>query len=158
MRHQFSPKSGFFMMQTLVLCILLLLFGSEACLAQQANILLRTDDYEPASTNIPKEKPSQINTLRQARFRLYTKNAQSIRVSLRKTVLTKGDDRFRACDTSLLDQGFHYYTINIVDMEAANPASKTFSSQQPCRGALKYRQNIWTSINPKISLMAMTPT
>lgn len=82
------------MMQTLVLCILLLLFSSEACLAQQANILLMTDDFVPAPTNIPNEKLSQVNTLRQARFRLSIYNAQSKRVSLGKTMLTKGDDTY----------------------------------------------------------------
>jgi enterochelin esterase family protein len=61
------------------------------------------------------------------RFQLTAPQAQSVRVSLGGgTVLTKGADGMWVGVTPPLDEGFHYYTLNINGAEVPDPNSRYF--------------------------------
>src|SRR5262249_35376575 len=69
----------------------------------------------------------QVNSERRARFRIVAPQAQSVRVSLfRGTSLTKGEDGAWIVTTRPLDEGFHYYTINVDGADVPDPGSKFF--------------------------------
>ena len=85
------------------------------------------EDFKPASSNQGGKEYPQVNSERRARFRIVAPQAQSVRVSLfRGTPLTKGEDGAWTVTTRPLDEGFHYYTINIDGADVPDPGSKFF--------------------------------
>jgi enterochelin esterase-like enzyme len=85
------------------------------------------EDFKPASSNQGGKEYPQVNSERRARFRIVAPQAQSVRVSLfRGTPLTKGEDGAWTVTTRSLDEGFHYYTINIDGADVPDPGSKFF--------------------------------
>ena len=86
-----------------------------------------SEDFKPASSNQGGKEYPQVNSERRARFRIVAPQAQSVRVSLcRGTPLTKGEDGAWIVTTRPLDEGFHYYTINIDGADVPDPGSKFF--------------------------------
>jgi enterochelin esterase family protein len=85
------------------------------------------EDFKPASSNQPGKQYPQVNSERQARFRIVAPQAQSMHVSLNGGMpLTKGEDGAWVGTTRPLDEGFHYYTINIDGADVPDPGSKIF--------------------------------
>jgi enterochelin esterase-like enzyme len=114
------------MRRDLVAWVMVLVLWSQACWAHQPASPVEPNDFKPASTNVPGSQYPQVNSARQVMFRIYAPDAQSVRVSLGNTALTKGDDGFWTGVTKPLDPGFHYYTINIDGVSVADPASESF--------------------------------
>ena len=85
------------------------------------------EDFKPAPSNQNGKQYPQVNSERRARFRIVAPQAQSVRVSLGGgTPLTKGEDGAWVVTTRPLDEGFHYYTINIDGADVPDPGSRFF--------------------------------
>ncbi len=122
-------------MKTKLLIIALLFYTWPALLlAQEATTESVTppkestsvDDWKPATTNQKGKEYPQVNSERKARFRIVAPDAKSISVSLGKLALTKGEDGVWTGETSPLDEGFHYYSLNIDGAEVPDPNSRYF--------------------------------
>lgn len=107
----------------LLLSIVLLLSGQFA-LAQEPQPV---DDWKPASTNQEGKEYPQVNSEGRIKFRVVAPEAKSVGVSFRdSSVFTKGEDGAWTGYTRPLDEGFHYYTINIDGAEVPDPNSRYF--------------------------------
>lgn len=85
------------------------------------------DDWKPASSNQPGKEYPKVNSEGRVKFRIVATNAQSVGVSFRdSSAFTKGDDGAWYGHTRPLDEGFHYYTINIDGAEVPDPNSRMF--------------------------------
>jgi len=85
------------------------------------------EDFKPATSNQSGRQFPQVNSERRARFRVVAPQAQSVTVSLSgNTPLTKGEDGAWIGTTPPLDEGFHYYTINIDGATVPDPGSLFF--------------------------------
>ncbi len=85
------------------------------------------EDFKPASSNQPGKQYPQVNSERRARFRIVAPKAQSVRVpEWGGITLTKGEDGAWVGTTRPLDEGFHYYRINIDGADVPDPGSKFF--------------------------------
>jgi enterochelin esterase family protein len=84
-------------------------------------------NFKPAASNQQGKQYPQVNSERRVRFRLMAPQAQSVRVSLGGgTQLTRAEDGAWVGVTRPLDEGFHYYTINIDGAEVPDPNSRYF--------------------------------
>ena len=107
----------------LFLALASLLLG-QPCPAQDGP---PTDDWKPASSNQPGKEYPQVNSEGRVRFRIVAPQAQSVTVSFRdSSTFTKGEDGAWVGYTRPLDEGFHYYTINIDGAEVPDPGSMFF--------------------------------
>jgi enterochelin esterase-like enzyme len=105
------------------------------CFAQtnQATIL---EDFKPSSLNQPFQQYPQVNSQGYARFRIYAPTADSVRVSLGLggqggTKLTKVDSGYFIGTTAgPLDEGFHYYRINVDGGTFNDPGTGFFYGSQ----------------------------
>jgi enterochelin esterase family protein len=85
------------------------------------------EDFQPARSNQPGRQYPQVNSERRARFRIVAPQAQSVRVpEWGGITLTKGEDGAWVGTTRPLDEGFHYYRINIDGAEVPDPGSMFF--------------------------------
>ena len=85
------------------------------------------EDFKPASSNQGGKEYPQVNSERRARFRIVAPQAQSVRVpEWGGITLTKGEDGAWVGTTRPLDEGFHYYRINIDGADVPDPGSKFF--------------------------------
>ncbi len=85
------------------------------------------EDFKPASSNQPGRQYPQVNSERRARFRIVAPQAQSVRVpEWGGITLTKADDGAWVGTTRPLDEGFHYYRINIDGADVPDPGSKFY--------------------------------
>lgn len=85
------------------------------------------EDFKPASSNQGGKEYPQVNSERRARFRIVAPQAQSVRVPEWGGIsLTKGEDGAWVATTRPLDEGFHYYRINIDGADVPDPGSKSF--------------------------------
>src|SRR4051794_23791319 len=85
------------------------------------------EDFKPASSNQGGKEYPQVNSERRARFRIVAPQAQSVRVSEWGGItLTKGEDGAWVGTTRPLDEGFHYYRINLDGAEVSDPGSKFY--------------------------------
>lgn len=85
------------------------------------------DDWKPASSNQPGKEYPKVNSEGRVKFRIVATNAQSVGVSFRDgSAFTRGDDGAWYGHTRPLDEGFHYYTINIDGAEVPDPNSRMF--------------------------------
>ena len=82
------------------------------------------DDFKSCSTNAVGQQYPQVNSARQVRFRINAPNVTSIRVL--GTNLTKDADGVFTGITGPQDPGFHYYTLTIDGVNAADPNSETY--------------------------------
>jgi enterochelin esterase-like enzyme len=86
-----------------------------------------SDDWKPASSNQPGQEFPQVNSEGRVKFRIVAPQAQQVTVSFRdSSEFTKGEDGAWVGHTRPLDQGFHYYTINIDGAEVPDPGSLVF--------------------------------
>jgi enterochelin esterase family protein len=85
------------------------------------------EDFKPAASNQPGKQYPQVNSERRARFRIVAPKATSVRVpEWGGITLTKGEDGAWVGTTRPLDEGFHYYRINIDGADVPDPGSKFF--------------------------------
>jgi enterochelin esterase-like enzyme len=83
------------------------------------------EDFKPATSNQPGKQYPQVNSEGRARFRIVAPQAQGVRVpEWGGITLTKGDDGAWVGTTRPLDEGFHYYRINIDGADVPDPGSK----------------------------------
>jgi enterochelin esterase-like enzyme len=85
------------------------------------------EDFRPAPSNQSGRQYPQVNSEGRARFRIVAPQAQSVSVSFgRGTPLAKGADGAWVVTTRPLDEGFHYYSINIDGADVPDPGSMFF--------------------------------
>lgn len=90
------------------------------------------EDFKPSSLNQPGQEYPQVNSQGYARFKIIAPAADSVRVSLGLggrggTKLTKGDDGFWTGTTAgPMDEGFHYYNVNIDGGKFNDPGTLNF--------------------------------
>lgn len=114
------------MRQILLFFVLMAMLVSGTCLAQvnQSEVV---EDFKPSSLNQPNQQYPQVNSERRARFRIVAPQAQSVTVGLGgRTVLTKDENGVWTGISRPLDEGFHYYMINIDGAEVPDPGTKYF--------------------------------
>ena len=112
---------------------LMLLLSGQLALAQppqppgKPDQAAPVEDFKPASSNQLGKQYPQVNSEGRARFRVVAPQAQSLKVpEWGGIALTKGEDGAWVGTTRPLDEGFHYYRINIDGAEVADPGSKFF--------------------------------
>src|SRR5688572_28145617 len=82
------------------------------------------NDWKPAPSNQTGEEYPQVNSEGRVKFRIVAPKAQSVGVSFRdSSPFTKGDDGAWIGYTRPLDEGFHYYMINIDGADVPDPNS-----------------------------------
>jgi len=85
------------------------------------------DDWKPATSNQRGKLYPQVNSEGRVKFRIVAPEARSVTVSFRdSSPFTKGEDGAWTGYTRPLDEGFHYYTINIDGAEVPDPNSQFF--------------------------------
>jgi enterochelin esterase-like enzyme len=85
------------------------------------------EDFKPATSNQDGRPYPQVNSQRRARFQIRAPQAQSVTVSLGgNTPLIKDASGVWTGTTVPLDEGFHYYTINIDGASVPDPGSLFF--------------------------------
>jgi len=85
------------------------------------------DDWEAAPSNQAGKQYPQVNSEGRVKFRIVAPKAQSVGVSFRdSSTFTKDEDGAWTGYTRPLDEGFHYYTINIDGAEVPDPNSLFF--------------------------------
>jgi alpha-L-arabinofuranosidase len=85
------------------------------------------EDFKPSSLNQPGKQYPQVNSEGRARFRIVAPQAQSVRIGLGgKTPLTKSEEGAWVGTTRPLDEGFHYYSVNIDGADVPDPGSMYF--------------------------------
>ncbi len=85
------------------------------------------EDFRPAPSNQPGKQYPQVNSERRARFRIVAPEAKSVRVpEWGGVTLTRGEDGAWVGTTRPLDEGFHYYRINIDGADVPDPGSRFF--------------------------------
>jgi alpha-N-arabinofuranosidase len=121
-------------MKTALMCLASLpLLAGQLALAQPGPPQTTPDelgppveDFQPSSLNQPGQQYPQVNSERRVRFRIVAPQAQSVGVSFRGTVLTKGEDGAWAGTTRPLDEGFHYYHLTIDGGTFNDPGTLNF--------------------------------
>jgi enterochelin esterase-like enzyme len=110
-------------------CILSILavtsiLSSQVC---QAETQPPVEDWKPAPSNQEGKQYPQVNSEGRVKFRIVAPKAQSVGVSFRdSSPFTKGEDGAWTGYTRPLDEGFHYYTINIDGADVPDPNSHYF--------------------------------
>jgi len=79
------------------------------------------DDWKPATSNQQGKQYPAVNSESRVRYRIAAPQAQSVRVG--GTALTKADGGVWTGISRPMDEGFHYYTINIDGAEVPDPNS-----------------------------------
>jgi enterochelin esterase family protein len=114
--------------------VLLPLLAGQIALAQDTKTQAAPDqaapaaeDFKPASSNQGGKEWPKVNSERRARFRIVAPQAQSVKVpEWGGVTLTKGEDGAWVGTTRPLDEGFHYYRVNIDGAEVPDPGSKSY--------------------------------
>jgi len=112
--------------------ILIITLFSGICYAQTAPL----EDFKPSVLNQPFQQYPQVNSQGYARFRIYAPSADSVRVSLGLggqggTKLTKADSGYFIGTTAgPMDEGFHYYHVNIDGGTFNDPGTGNFYGSQ----------------------------
>src|SRR5689334_22939433 len=85
------------------------------------------DDFKPATSNQAGRQWPQVNSERRIRFRVVAPDAKSVKVpEWGGITLTKGEDGAWYGTSRPIDEGFHYYCINIDGADVPDPGSKMF--------------------------------
>jgi enterochelin esterase-like enzyme len=111
---------------------IMLLSGMGYTQAQTAPL----EDFKPSSFNQPFQQYPQVNSQGYARFRIHAPNADSVRVSLGLggqggTKLIKADSGYFIGTTAgPMDEGFHYYRVNIDGATVNDPGTGFFYGSQ----------------------------
>lgn len=110
---------------------LLTLLPLLACQPGFAQTNAPVDDWKPASSNQPGKEYPKVNSEGRVKFRIVAPKAQSVGVSFRdSSPFTKGEDGAWYGHTRPLDEGFHYYTLNLDGAEVPDPNSLMFFGAQ----------------------------
>lgn len=94
------------------------------------------EDFKPSPFNQPFQSYPQVNSQGYARFRIYAPNADSVRVSLGLggqggTKLQKADSSYFIGTTAgPMDEGFHYYRVNVDGATFNDPGTGFFYGSQ----------------------------
>lgn len=94
------------------------------------------EDFKPSSFNQPFQQYPMVNSQGYARFRIHAPNADSVRVSLGLggqggTKLVKADSGYFIGTTAgPMDEGFHYYRVNIDGATVNDPGTGFFYGSQ----------------------------
>jgi enterochelin esterase-like enzyme len=94
------------------------------------------EDFKPSSFNQPFQAYPQVNSQGYVRFRIYAPNADSVRVSLGLggqggTKLMKADSGYFIGTTAgPMDEGFHYYRVNVDGATFNDPGTGFFYGSQ----------------------------
>jgi enterochelin esterase-like enzyme len=100
------------------------ILSSQLCLAQDK---APADDWKPAPSNQAGKEYPQVNSEGRVKFRIVAPKAQSVGVSFRdSSAFTKSEDGAWTGYTRPLDEGFHYYMINIDGADVPDPNSHYF--------------------------------
>lgn len=100
------------------------IFTGQLCLGQDKSPV---DDWKPAPSNQAGKQYPQVNSEGRVKFRIMAPKAESVGVSFRdSSAFTKGEDGAWTGYTRPLDEGFHYYTINIDGADVPDPNSHYF--------------------------------
>jgi enterochelin esterase-like enzyme len=84
-------------------------------------------DWKSAPSNQGGKEYPQVNSEGRVKFRIVAPKAQSVGVSFKgSSLFTKGEDGAWTGYTRPLDEGFHYYMLNIDGAEVPDPNSKFF--------------------------------
>jgi enterochelin esterase-like enzyme len=111
---------------------IMLLSGVGYTQAQTAPL----EDFKPSAFNQPFQQYPQVNSQGYARFRIHAPNADSVRVSLGLggqggTKLIKADSGYFIGTTAgPMDEGFHYYRVNIDGATVNDPGTGFFYGSQ----------------------------
>jgi len=85
------------------------------------------NDWKPAPSNQAGKQYPQVNSEGRVKFRIIAPKAQSVGVSFRdSSTFTKDEDGAWTGYTRPLDEGFHYYMLNIDGAEVPDPNSHYF--------------------------------
>lgn len=90
------------------------------------------EDFKPSVLNQSGQAYPQVNSQGYARFKILAPKADSVKVSLGLggrggTILTKGDDGFFTGTTEgPMDEGFHYYNVNVDGGKFNDPGAMNF--------------------------------
>jgi enterochelin esterase-like enzyme len=96
------------------------ILSGQLCLSQDAPP--PADDWKPAPSNQAGKQYPQVNSEGRVKFRVLAPKAQSVGVSFRdSSPFTKGEDGAWTGYSRPLDEGFHYYTINIDGADVPDP-------------------------------------
>lgn len=115
-------------MKTIVIALLTMICS----LARAQDNSSIKDDFKPSTLNQPGQEYPQVNSQGYARFRIHAPAADSVRVSLGLggrggTKLTKAEDGFWVGTTAgPMDEGFHYYNVNIDGGKFNDPGTLNF--------------------------------
>lgn len=110
----------------LSLPVLASILSVQLCLAQTTN-QPPVDDWKPAPSNQQGKQYPQYNSEGRVKFRIVAPEAKSVGVSFRdSSPFAKGEDGAWYGHTRPLDEGFHYYTINIDGADVPDPNSMFF--------------------------------
>ena len=107
------------------------LLTSSLSFSQSSQSDIKTD-FKPSVLNQPGQEYPQVNSQGYARFKIHAPAADSVRVSLGLggkggTRLTKVEDGFWMGTTAgPLDEGFHYYNVNIDGGKFNDPGALNF--------------------------------
>ena len=111
-------------MKTKLFLLAFVMLSNDPCTAQDN---APADDWKPAPSNQAGKEYPQVNSEGRVKFRIIAPKAQSVGVSFKdSSAFTKGEDGAWTGYTRPLDEGFHYYTINIDGAEVPDPNSKFF--------------------------------
>ncbi len=84
------------------------------------------EDFKPSTLNQANQQYPQVNSERRARFRIVAPQAQSVTVNIGRTQLTKDESGAWVGTSQPLDEGFHYYRLNIDGATANDNGTLTF--------------------------------
>ena len=104
------------MKNTLRKIAILTALSSSICFAQTTSVV---EDFKPSTFNQPGQEYPQVNSQGYARFKIVAPAADSVRVSLGLggkggTKLKKADDgTWMGTTEGPMDEGLHYYNVNI---------------------------------------------
>lgn len=111
-------------------------FISSVSYAQPTTPPTVVEDFKPSPLNQPFQLYPMVNSQGYARFRIHAPNADSVRVSLGLggqggTKLTKADSGYFIGTTAgPMDEGFHYYRVNVDGATFNDPGTGFFYGSQ----------------------------
>jgi len=114
------------------LALLLATVVTAAPALAQTTATAVAEDFKPSSLNQPGQEYPQVNSQGYVRFRVNAPEAQHVKVSLGLggrggTVLNKGaDGAWTATTEGPLDEGFHYYHLNVDGGTFNDPGAQNF--------------------------------
>src|SRR5689334_4949572 len=85
------------------------------------------EDFKPSALNQSGRQYPQVNSEGRARFRIVAPQAQAVKSSFGgENTVVKGQDGAWFVTTRPLDEGFHYYTLNIDGADVPDPGTLYF--------------------------------